>query len=138
MPGRKRRGRGGEAVPGWGVDGVEDGGEGELWARWRLGWLGVEVGVSLRLERPGERVWVGVSVGVVSGSSSESDMGIAGFPLPPLFMPLPLPENLPLVGRRTDSVPFLLLPGTRRTGVSIASSSSDVSEDSLSSPLSVP
>ena len=134
-------------MPGGGVSsadvGGEDGAAGELSARLRLLSSVISSDVSsFRFEGPGDSACVGVSMDVVLSSSltepeSESDTGIGGFPFPfpLLFTLLPLP---PLFGRRTDSVPFLLRPGSRRIGVDMASSSSDVSDDSLSSPRNVP
>ena len=103
--------------------------------------------------RLGERVWVGVSISTselllvsfpLSGTDEVLVAGTGALPLPAICPPgliltlLLLPENLPLLGRRTDMRPFSRLPDRRRTGVRIASSSSsDVSEESLCPSLSI-
>ena len=79
-----------------------------------------------------------ISSSSLAESESDTDVNEVVFPLPPLLTLFPFPEYLPLLGRRTDRVPFLLLPDIRRTGVDIgSSSSSDVFDDSLSSSFSV-
>jgi len=153
--GRWRRGKGGTAVPGGGssesdsaVVGGESGVIDTLAARFRLVLSSSgSVSSSLRFSLVGEEVCVGVSASMSSLSSSEeSEFGMGALPLPALDLPrlvptpLLLPENLLLLGRRTERRPFFRLPGGRRTGVlsSSSSSSSDVSDDSASSSLSVP
>lgn len=160
--GRCRRGRGREALASASLESESFvvGGEEEVlfrrFLRASFASYSVSVPSSFLFSRLGDRACVGVlsmsrsELLFASSSLCDSDeaslAATGALPLPAICLPglmitrLLLPEKLPVFGRRTDSRPFFRLPSGRRAGVrssSFSSSSSDVSDESLCSSLSL-